>query len=81
MFGPGLLYLVVLSFNILAKYIVIPIKNVNYMIKGINIGGENRLEYLEFLKKKQDENIEMLEKIYMKQDYFLIINFLFFYPN
>ena len=46
-FGSGLLYLVVLSFNTLAKYIVIPIKNVNYMLKGIHIGGENRLEYLE----------------------------------
>ena len=63
-FGSGLLYLVVLSFNTLAKYIVIPIKNVNYMLKGIHIGGENRLEYLEFLKKRQDENLEKLEKIY-----------------
>ena len=62
-FGSGLLYLVILSFNVLAKYIVIPIKNVNYMLKGINIGGKNRLEYLDFLKKKQDENAEMLEKI------------------
>ena len=34
------------------------------MLKGIHIGGENRLEYLEFLKKKQDENLEKLEKIY-----------------
>ena len=63
-FGSGLLYLVVLTFNTLAKYIVIPIKNVNYMLKGIHIGGENRLEYLEFLKKRQDENLEKLEKIY-----------------
>ena len=62
-FGSGLLYLIVLSFNILAKYIVIPIKNVNYMLKGINIGGKNRLEYLNFLKKRQDDNIEMLEKM------------------
>ena len=62
-FGSGLLYLVVLSFNTLAKYIVIPIKNVNYMLKGIHIGGENRLEYLDFLKKRQDENLEKLEKI------------------
>ena len=62
-FGSGLLYLVVLSFNTLAKYIVIPIKNVNYMLKGIHIGGENRLEYLDFLKKRQDENLERLEKI------------------
>ena len=63
-FGSGLLYLIVLSFNTLAKYIVIPIKNVNYMLKGIHIGGENRLEYLEFLKKRQDDNLEKLEKIY-----------------
>ena len=63
-FGSGLLYLVILTFNTLAKYIVIPIKNVNYMLKGIHIGGENRLEYLDFLKKKQDENLEKLEKIY-----------------
>ena len=61
--GAGLLYLILLSFEILAKYIVIPIKNVNYMLKGINIGGNNRLEYLSFLKKKQDENIEMYEKM------------------
>ena len=67
-FGSGLLYLVVLSFNILSKYIVIPIKNVNYMLKGINIGGDNRLEYLDFLKKKQDENVELLEKAYMNED-------------
>ena len=67
-FGSGLLYLVVLSFNILAKYIVIPIKNVNYMLKGINIGGENRLDYLECLKKRQEDNIEMLEKMYEKED-------------
>ena len=63
-FGSGLLYLVVLSFNTLVKYIVIPIKNVNYMLKGIHIGGENRLEYLDILKKRQDENLEKLDKIY-----------------
>ena len=67
-FGSGLLYLIVLSLNILSKYIVIPIKNVNYMLKGINIGGDNRLEYLEFLKKKQDENVELLEKMYIIED-------------
>ena len=66
-FGFGLLYLMNLSLNILAKYIVIPIKNVNYMLKGINIGGDNRLEYLDFLKKKQDENIEMIERINMNE--------------
>jgi hypothetical protein len=38
------------------------------MLKGINIGGDNRLEYLNFLKKKQDENAELLEKIYMNED-------------
>ena len=63
-FGACVLYLVVLSFNTLAKYIVVPIKNVNYMLKGIHIGGENRLEYLDFLKKRQNENLEKLEKIY-----------------
>ena len=63
-FGSGLLYLIVLAFNTLAKNIVIPIKNVNYMLKGIHIGGENRLEYLDFLKKKHDENLEKLEKLY-----------------
>ena len=67
-FGSGLLYLVALSFNILAKYIVIPIKNVNYMLKGINIGGENRLEYLNFLKQRQDENVELLEKMYFQEN-------------
>ena len=67
-FGSGLLYLVSLSLNILSKYIVIPIKNVNYMLKGINIGGDNRLEYLNFLKKKQEENVELLERIYMNED-------------
>ena len=67
-FGSGLLYLVVLSFNSLAKYIVIPIKNVNYMLKGIHIGGENRLEYLDFLKKRQNDNLEKLEKLYHKDN-------------
>ena len=62
-FGSFLLYLVVLTFNTLAKYIVVPIKNVNYMLKGIQIGGENRLEYLKFLKKRQDESLEKLEKM------------------
>ena len=62
-FGWCLLYLVILTFNTLAKYIVVPIKNVNYMLKGIHIGGENRLDYLNFLKKKQDESLEKLEKM------------------
>ena len=34
------------------------------MLKGIHIGGENRIEYLDFLKKRQNENLEKLEKIY-----------------
>ena len=34
------------------------------MLKGIHIGGENRLEYLDYLKKRQNENLEKLEKIY-----------------
>ena len=67
-FGWGLLHIICLTFNALAKYIVIPIKNVNYMLNGINIGGKNRLEYLKFLKKRQDENIEILEKIYLLEN-------------
>ena len=62
-FGYGLLYIIYLTFNNLSKNIVIPIKNSNYMLKGINIGGENRLKYLNFLQKKQDENLEKLEKM------------------
>ena len=41
------------SLVILAKYIAIPIKNVQYMLKGINIGGENRLRFLEALETKE----------------------------
>ena len=67
-FGSGLLYIIYLTFDSLSKYIVIPIKNVNYMLKGINIGGENRLKYLDFLKKIQDENLEKLEKIYFLEN-------------
>ena len=48
---------------ILAKFIVIPIKNVQYMLEGINIGGEYRLEYLNNLKRKQEDNLEKLNKI------------------
>ena len=62
-FSFGLIYIIYLTFNNLSKNIVIPIKNANYMLKGINIGGKNRLKYLEFLKKKQDENLEKLEKM------------------
>ena len=63
-FGSGLLYIIYLTFNILSKYIVVPIKNVNYMLKGINIGGENRLSFLNFLKKSREDNLEKLEKMY-----------------
>ena len=52
-FGYGLLYIIYLTFNTLTKHIVIPIKNVIYMLKGINIGGENRLDFLKFLKKNK----------------------------
>ena len=67
-FGYGLLYIIYLTFNTMTKYIVIPIKNVNYMLKGINIGGKNRLKYLNFLKKKQDENLENLEKMFFHEN-------------
>ena len=59
-FGFGILYIIYLTLKTLAKYIVIPIKNLNYMLKGINIGGKDRLNYLDYLKKKQDDNIEKL---------------------
>ena len=62
-FGAVLLYLIILSFKLLAKFIVIPIKNVQYMLEGINIGGEYRLEFLNNLKKKQEDNLEKLNKI------------------
>ena len=66
--GLGLLYIVNLAFNILVKYIVIPIKNVNYMSKGIHIGGKERLEYLISLKKRQEENIEKLENMFENEN-------------
>ena len=61
--GGILLYIIVLSFKILSKFIVVPIKNVHYMLEGINIGGEYRLEYLSDLKKKQEDNLEKLNTI------------------
>ena len=67
-FGWGLLHLIFLTFNTLSKYIVIPIKNVNYMLKGINIGGKYRLDFLDFLKKKNDDNLEKLEKLYLLEE-------------
>ena len=62
-FGGVILYLIALSFKLLAKYIVVPIKNVQYMLEGINIGGEFRLEYLKNLKKKQEDNLKKINKI------------------
>ena len=62
-FGSVLLYIITLSFKLLAKFIVIPIKNVHYMLEGINVGGEYRLEYLNELKKKQEDNLVRLNKI------------------
>jgi hypothetical protein len=62
-FGIIVLYLIVLSFGLLAKFIVIPIKNVQYMLEGINVGGEYRLNFLEDLHKKQEENLEKVKKI------------------
>ena len=58
-----ILYLISLSFKSLAKLIVIPIKNVHYMLEGINIGGEYRLEYLSDLRKNQEDNLDKLKKI------------------
>ena len=62
-FGSILLYIIILSFHILAKYIVIPIKNVQYMLEGINIGGEYRLEYLNALNNRKEDHLEKLKKI------------------
>ena len=62
-FGFGVIYIIFLSFTTLSKYIVIPIKNVNYMLKGIHIGGKNRLDFLDYLKTKQDESLEKLGEI------------------
>ena len=68
LFSLGLVYIIYLTLNFLAKYIVIPIKNVNYMLKGINIGGSERLEYLLSLKKIQEENIEKLGDIFLNEN-------------
>ena len=67
-FSYFLLYLIYLTFNTLVKYIVIPIKNVNYMLKGINIGGLKRLEYLDYLKKNQDDIFEKLMNAFLVED-------------
>ena len=63
-FGCSLLYILYLTFYYLTQYIVIPIKNVNYMLKGINIGGNKRLDFLDHLQEKQNENIEKLNKFF-----------------
>ncbi len=62
-YGAVLLYLIYLGFKILAKFIVVPIKNVKYMLEGINVGGEYRLKFLSNLQKKQEDNLEKLNKI------------------
>ena len=67
-FGWGLLHIVILTFNTLSKYIVIPIKNENYMLKGINIGGKYRLDFIDYLRKKADDNLEKLEKMYLFEE-------------
>ena len=43
------------------------------MLKGIHKGGESRLEYLKFLKKRQDENLEKLEKIGKKESKMILL--------
>ena len=65
--GFEILYLIYLTLNNLSKYIVIPMKNVEYMLKGINIGGESRLKYLDSLKKRAEETHEKLEKMYLNE--------------
>ena len=67
-FGYGLLYIIYLTLNTLSQLIVIPVKNVIYMLKGINIGGKNRLEFLDFLEKKRNVNLENLENTYLNED-------------
>lgn len=47
---------------IMAKFIVIPIKNVGLMLKGINIGGEDRLNYIELIMEKATEATVMPSK-------------------
>ena len=41
------------------------------MLKGINIGGEKRSDFIEYLKKQQDNNLENINNInFMKNKYF-----------
>ena len=49
-----IIYLLILTFKTLAYYIVVPIKNIFNMIKGINLGGLNRLDYLKYLQERQN---------------------------
>ena len=67
-FGFSLLYIIYLTLNTVSKHIVIPVKNVIYMLKGINIGGKNRLEFLDFLEKKRNSILQNLENVYMTED-------------
>ena len=54
-FGFVLLAMVSLTMNSLARFIIIPIKHVQYMLRGINIGGENRLDYLNSMKFQKED--------------------------
>ena len=63
LFGIILLYLIILCFKLIAKFIIVPIKNVKYMLEGINLGGEYRLDFLKNLQKKQEDKLEKLNKI------------------
>ena len=38
------------------------------MLKGINIGGINRLKYLDFLKKERDDSLEKLETMFLYEN-------------
>ena len=38
------------------------------MLKGINIGGKNRLKYLEFLIQKRDETLEQLNNVFINEN-------------
>ena len=67
-FGYGLLFIIYLTINILSKHIVIPVKNIIYMLKGINIGGKNRLEFLNFLEKRRDEYLQNLENSFFTEN-------------
>ena len=38
------------------------------MLKGINIGGKYRLDFIDYLRKRADDNLEKLEKMYMFEE-------------